>query len=123
MLKNIKQKNEKLIAEHFEQVFGEGYKVEVNWGMPVMAITITATKDDKVSSWRIAFNMENESYELSTKAVKTVDGKEEADWATLTKEIVEFVIKRSIEISEQLFITREVPQEETKETKAEPEVM
>lgn len=49
MLKNVKQKNEKIIKEHFQEVFGEGYTVEVNWGMPIANVSATFEKEGKKS--------------------------------------------------------------------------
>jgi len=122
MLKKVKEKNEILIKEHFEEVFGENYSFEVKWGIPVTLLTINFEKENNKSIWKLAFNMEDETYELSTFATKTVDEKEVADWSTIDKATIEFIIKRTAEISEQLFVTREIPEQSQPETQGEAEI-
>jgi hypothetical protein len=109
MIKNIKAKNEQIIREHFEEVFGDGYTIEVKWGFPVTTVISTLEKDGVKSSWKITFDMETEFFELATFSTKTVDEKIVADWAIIDKRIIDFVIKRTSEISENLFYTREIP--------------
>lgn len=121
MLKKVKEKNETLIREHFQEVFGENYDFEVKWGIPVTLLTITFEKETTKSIWKLAFNMEDETYELSTFATKMVEEKEVPDWSTIDKNTIDFIIKRTAEISEQLFITREVPEQPQQEVNPEIE--
>lgn len=122
MLKNVKAKNEQIIKEHFEEVFGEGYTIEVKWGMPVSNVTATFDKEGKKSIWQIVFDMESEAFELRTFATKLVEEKEVADWAQIDRQTIEFIIKRTAEISENLFVTREMPaQPQPQETPVMPE--
>lgn len=65
--------------------------------------------------------MEDETYELSTFATKMVEEKEVPDWSTIDKNTIDFIIKRTAEISEQLFITREVPEQPQQEVNPEIE--
>lgn len=111
MLKNVKAKNEKIIKEHFEEVFGEGYTIEVNWGMPVANVSATFEKDGKKSIWALTFNMETEAFDLRTFSTKIVDEKEVPDWAQIDRQTIEFIIKRTSEITENLFFTRDVPEQ------------
>lgn len=122
MLKKIKEKNEFLIKDHFEKVFGEDYNFEVNWGMPIVVLTITFEKEERKSIWKLGFNMDDENYELSMLGIKTEDEKEFPDWSTIDKNTVDFIIKRTIEISEQLFITREAPEQPQENPDHEAEI-
>jgi hypothetical protein len=111
MLKNVKAKNEKIIKEHFEEVFGEGYVIEVKWGMPVCNIMATFNKDGKKSIWNLIFDMENSNFELRTFSTKMVEGVEQPDWAQIDNQTINFIINRAAEISENLFFTRDVPEQ------------
>jgi len=111
MLKNVKQKNEKIIKEHFEEVFGDGYSIEVKWGMPISNVTATFDKEGRKTIWNLTFDMETEAFDLKTFATKMVEDKEEADWAQIDRQTIEFIIKRAAEISENLFYTRDVPEQ------------
>ena len=111
MLKNVKQKNETIIREHFEEIFGEDYSFEIKWGMPISRVISTYEKEGRKSVWDITFDMETEAFELKTFSTKTVEGKEEADWAQIDKQTMDFIIKRTSEITENLFYTRDVPEQ------------
>lgn len=55
--------------------------------------------------------METEAFDLRTFSTKLVDGKEVADWAQIDRQTIEFIMKRTAEISENLFFTRDVPEQ------------
>jgi hypothetical protein len=106
MLKQIKQTNEKILKKHFEQSFGEESKVEVNWGFPIITVEITLNHPETKTIFKITFNSDTEDYDLSSYAIKMVDGKEIPDFASISKQVIDFIIKDSNAITEQFFTTK-----------------
>jgi hypothetical protein len=106
MLKQIKQTNEKILKQHFEQAFGEGSEVEVNWGFPIIGFELTINQPGTKTIIRLNFNSDTEDYQISALGSKIVDEKEVPDFATVSKEIIDFIMKESSAITEQFFTTR-----------------
>jgi hypothetical protein len=55
--------------------------------------------------------METEVFDLRTFSTKIEDEKEVPDWAQIDRQTIEFIIKRTSEITENLFFTRDVPEQ------------
>lgn len=122
MLNKIKEKNQEILQNHFQEVFGEESVVTVNWGFPVTSVKVAVEKEEEKTIWVLAFNVNTEDFEISTYASKMEEGVEVPAQVTVSKQVIDFIIKRTAEITEHFFTTREVDapaQEEVQESAVE----
>lgn len=127
MLKDIKATNEKIIKEHFSEIFGENYNIECNWNFPVCVLTIVYEDKQKMSEWKIITDLTTQDFNLETFATKNekVENSEDVkvlpDRSSIDNKIINFIIERLSLISENFFTTRKVenPTPSQSETKAE----
>jgi len=125
MLKDIKATNEKILAEHFQPLFGEDYLVDVNWGFPFVVINVTLENKDVKTITKINIDMMQEgNFQLQMLGGKKVyeelpeDAPEGAtplfslvpDWNMIDSNTINFVASRIKEITEQFFTTRKMPE-------------
>lgn len=136
MLKDIKATNEKLLAEHFQQLFGEGYTVAVNWGFPFVVIHLVLDTQETRTETKISVDiMQDGTFQLQVLGAKKVyaelpeDAPKDAlplmtlvpDWSTIDSNTIGFVTTRVKEITEQFFTTRVMPEPVTVEEVVEEE--
>lgn len=97
MLKEIKERNEKKFNEFFQKTFGEGYKVETNWGFPNTVVTLTSTESK--NHWRFTVNTETEEFFIESKGN---DGKEQ-EWNGIDGKTLSFIIGNIINLNKEIF--------------------
>jgi hypothetical protein len=115
MLDQVKQKNAKMFVDHFNEVFGGKFDVECEWGFPVMMLQFSTKEESVTVRWRITIDVTKPDYTLQTYAAK-LDGETEIpQFATIDKTALDFIVGRSMMLSNNLF-----PQETT-ETEATEE--
>ena len=108
MLDQVKQKNAQMFVDHFNEVFGEKFDVECEWGFPVMMLQFSTKEESITVRWRLSIDVTKPDYTLQTFASKLENEVEIPQFATIDKTALEFIVGRSIMLSNTLF-----PQETT----------
>jgi len=118
MLEKVKEKNSKVFVSHFNEAFGEKFEVECDWGFPVLVLEFASKNVDYKINWKIAIDVTKPDYTLQTFAARVSgEGDDKVftpEYATIDKATIEFIVGRSIMLSNNLF-----PQEETEESTEE----
>lgn len=99
MLDKIQKKYSEVYENHFKEIFKDGYDVKCEWGFPVIKLEFS----NPVSE--IIFNIDIRSgdYGLFMKGKEMKDEVEVPAFAALDKATLNFIVERTILISENLF--------------------
>jgi len=124
MLDQVKEKNSKIFIEHFNQVFGEKFKVECDWGFPVLSLSFKSQTEERQVHWILTMNVVKSDYTLQTLAAKiSGEGEEKTftpEYAVVDKTTIDFILERSIMLSNNLFSQEQPETEEKVEDTTEP---
>jgi hypothetical protein len=115
MLNQVKEKNSQMFVDHFNEVFGGKFNVECEWGFPVMMLQLSTKEESITVRWRLSIDVTKPDYTLQTFASKLEGEVEVPQFATIDRAALEFIVGRSMMLSNNLF-----PQETT-ETEATEE--
>ena len=116
MLDQVKQKNQQIFVDHFNEVFGGKFDVQCEWGFPVMMLEFATKNEEFVVKWRITVDVTKPDYTLQTYGAKIEEDKEIPQFATIDKTTLEFILSRAIMLSQSLF-----PQDQATETEESTE--
>lgn len=106
MLKDVQKKYGEIFENHFKEVFQGNLDVKCNWGLPIIEITLISEEKNEneiKSIWSFSIDVVEEKYNIAAKAFKIVDEKEISEASVISSEIVDFVVKRTIEIANSFF--------------------
>jgi hypothetical protein len=121
MLEQVKEKNSQLFVDHFNEVFGGKFEVSCSWGFPVVSLGFTSKNPEYEINWRMAIDVTKPDYTLQTFAAKVSGEGEERvltpEFATIDKTTIEFIVGRTIMLSNNLF--PQETEESTEEVVAE----
>ena len=116
MLNQVKEKNEQIFIDHFNEVFGDKFNVQCEWGFPVMMLEFATKNEEFVMKWRVTIDVAKPDYSLQTYGAKIEEDKEIPQFATIDKTTLEFILTRAIILSQNLF-----PQDKPNETEESTE--
>jgi hypothetical protein len=125
MLDQVKEKNSKIFVDHFNEVFGERFDVTCDWGFPVVGLEFGSKNPEYEINWRIAIDVVKPDYTLQTFAARVSgEGEEKTltpEYATIDKATIDFIVGRSVMLSNNLFgqettETETVTEESTEDT-------
>ena len=116
MLDQVKQKNAQIFVDHFNEVFGEKFAIECEWGFPVMILQFSTKNEEFVVKWRITIDVAKPDYTLQTYGARIEGDIEIPQFATIDKTTLEFILTRAIMLSQNLF-----PQDKPNETEENTE--
>lgn len=110
-LKTIKEYYEKIISQHFQEIFGEFYNVETNFGIPTTVVHVKLIEETKSSEWKFTFDTFEKTFNIDSFATKKEGENIVPDWSGISSEIINFVIDRTILILENI-LSGTVPPEQ-----------
>lgn len=119
MLKDLKKDLENFTINFFKEVFGEDYKIEYQWGIPISTIIITLEKDSQKSIWKITFEIDSEekNFSLTTFGSRVENEKTVPEQNTIESNLIYFIIEKCREITNSAFKSN--PEKEETEEKEE----
>lgn len=107
MLKDIKKRIEEVTKEHFKEVLGEEFEVELNWGIPNTTLVLKKEKEDFIMNTAITFETESDSevneFNLQTIAFRIVEEKRIPEQVTIDSSTINFLINRTRDIHNGFF--------------------
>lgn len=120
MLSKIKAKNEEILQNHFQELFGDAYQIEVSWGFPFVVVNIVLDNKEVKTITQVSIDMMQEAgFQLRILGAKKVyepvqEGDEPIitlvpDWTSIDSNTINVISERIKLITEQFFTTREVP--------------
>lgn len=114
MLDKIQKKYSEVYENHFKEIFKDTYDVKCEWGFPIIRLGFSNPKSE------IIFNIDirNGDYGLFMKGKEMKDEVEVPAFAVLDKSTLNFIVERTILISENIFA---VEPELTEDKDDEPE--
>lgn len=119
MLSKARKRYEEIFENFFQESFGKDSKVLVNWGYPIMTVSIDFNNEDLESSLKIIFNIEDGNFNINSKAARKVDDSWIPEVSAIDKNTIDFIIQNSKKINEQLFYTSGIVQQEEEEKEVE----
>jgi hypothetical protein len=125
MLDQVKEKNSQIFIEHFNQVFGEKFEVECDWGFPVLSLGFKSKTEEREVHWVLTIDVVKSDYTLQTLAAKiSGEGEEKTftpEYAVVDKTTIDFILERSVMLSNSLFSQTQPENEEKLEDTTKPE--
>lgn len=110
MLEEVREQYGKVYEDHFNHVFEERFDVKCEWGFPILALLISSKSAEVKSHWRIAIDVTNEDFTLSSKAYRLEssrlefeDGLPVPEWTSIDKTTLNLIVERVVLISQQIF--------------------
>ena len=107
MLKDIKKRIEEVTKEHFEEVLGEEFEVELNWGIPNTTLVLKKEKEDFIMNCAVTFETESDSkaneFNLQTIAFRIEEEKRIPEQVSLDSSTINFLINRTRDIHNSFF--------------------
>ena len=121
MLDQIKEKNAQIFIDHFNEVFGNKFNVECEWGFPVMTLEFSTKEELTTVRWKLNIDVTKPDYSLQTFASKLEGEKEIPHVAMIDKTALDFIISRSMILSQNLF-SQETTKNKEKPKEVEEEI-
>lgn len=122
MLQDVQKRNGKIFEDHFKEVFGDQFEVECKWGFPIIQLSVISNKSEVKSNFTFVIDVTNSEYSLNIKGYKVVEEKEVPVNVAIDSKTIDFVVERTILITDNMFggSAEEAEEEkvETKEAKA-----
>ena len=123
MLQEIKEKNSIMFVEHFNQAFDEKYEIECEWGFPVLSIKLISKNPEYDISWHFNIDVVKPDYVLQVYGAKLQSEGESqlkvAEPITIDKSTIDFIIGRSIYLTNLILGEEEEKEEAPVEEKQE----